>query len=129
MMRFRIFIIAGLCTLFTLGSLPSAQSQKIKDVFVDKDGVMRWGDSKKEVQGFGINYTTPFAHAYRSGKKLNVDLEKAIEDDVYHFARLGFDAFRVHVWDTEISDSVGNLLDNDHLRLFDFMLMKMKERG
>jgi hypothetical protein len=103
--------------------------QKVKDVFVDKEGVMRWGDSKKEVQGFGINYTTPFAHAYRSGKKLDVDLEKAIEDDVYHFARLGFDAFRVHVWDTEISDSLGNLLENDHLRLFDFMLTKMKERG
>nr|PZN58489.1 MAG: hypothetical protein DIU61_00180 [Bacteroidota bacterium] len=26
--------------------------------------------------------------------------------DVYHFARRGFDAYRVHVWDTEISDSV-----------------------
>ena len=107
----------------------NALSKKAKDVYVDKAGVMRWGDSKEEVYGFGINYTAPFAHAYRSAQKLNVDLEKAIAEDVYHFARLGFDAFRVHVWDTEISDTLGNLLNNEHLRLFDFMLMKMKDRG
>ncbi len=107
----------------------SAMAQKRTDVYVDGNGVMRWGGTKEEVHGFGINYTAPFAHAYRSAKKLNVDLEKAIDDDVYHFARLGFDAFRVHVWDTEISDSVGNLLDNEHLKLFDYLLMRLKERG
>lgn len=104
-------------------------AQRSRDVIVDKDGVMRWGDTRGEVYGFGVNYTAPFAHAYRSAKKLDVDIEKAIEADVYHFARLGFDAFRVHVWDTEISDSLGNLLENEHLRLFDYMLMRMKERG
>jgi hypothetical protein len=26
-----------------------ASAQKAKDVFVDKDGVMRWGDTRKEV--------------------------------------------------------------------------------
>jgi hypothetical protein len=103
--------------------------QKSKDVYVDHEGVMRWGSSKKEVHGFGVNYTAPFAHAYRSARKLNVDLEKAMQEDIYHFSRLGLDAFRVHVWDTEISDSVGNLLDNEHLKLFDFMLARMKERG
>jgi len=80
------------------------------------------GDSKNEVQGFGVNYTVPFAHAYRAAKQLNIDHEKAIDSDVYHFARLGFDAYRVHVWDTEISDTVGNLISNDHLRLFDYCL-------
>lgn len=99
------------------------------DVYVDKQGVMRWGDTKKEVMGFGVNYTTPFAHAYRTAVKLGVDVEKAIDEDVYHFARLGFDAYRVHVWDTEISDSLGNLLDNEHLRLFDYLLMRLQERG
>jgi hypothetical protein len=121
--RVSLFLLAGL--LYTTQGF----CQKTKDVFVDSEGVMRWGDTKKEIYGFGINYTTPFAHAYRSGKKLNVDLEQAIADDVYHFSRLGFDAFRVHVWDTEISDSVGNLIENENLRLFDFMLLKMKERG
>lgn len=81
-------------------------TERSQDVFVDKQGVMRWGDTRKEVFGFGVNYTVPFAHAYRSAKKLNVDLEKAIEQDIYHFARLGFDAYRVHVWDTEISPAL-----------------------
>lgn len=98
-------------------------------VMVDPNGVMRWEDTKAEVQGFGVNYSAPFAHAYRSAKKLNIDLEQAIENDVYHFTRLGFDAYRMHVWDTEISDTLGNLLENEHLRLLDFMLHKMKERG
>lgn len=103
--------------------------KKTQDVYVDKNGVMRWGNTNEEVRAFGINYTAMFAHAYRTAKKLNIPLEKAIDDDVYHFARLGFDAFRVHVWDTEISDSTGNLLTNDHLRLFDYTLSKMKARG
>jgi hypothetical protein len=104
-------------------------SGKGQTVYVDDKGVMRWTGSKAEVRGFGINYTAPFAHAYRSAKKLNVDLKQAIDNDVYHFGRLGFDAFRVHVWDTEISDSVGNLIVNDHLELFDYMLGQMKARG
>ncbi len=97
--------------------------------YVDKKGVWRWKDSNKEVCLFGVNYTAPFAHAYRTARRLGIDLEKAIDTDVYHFARLGFDAFRVHVWDTEISDTAGNLLNNEHLRLFDYLLYRLRERG
>lgn len=99
------------------------------DAIVDKNGIIRWSKTKEEIKAFGVNYTAMFAHAYRTAQKMNVPLEKAIEDDIYHFARLGFDAFRVHVWDTEISDSTGNLMANENLRLFDFALAKMKERG
>lgn len=96
---------------------------------IGPDGVMRWKKDNSEVTGFGVNYTVPFAHAYRRGKELNVDLKAAIDADVYHFARLGFDLFRVHVWDTEISDTLGNLLQNEHLELFDYLLFKLKERN
>lgn len=123
-----------LLTLISLITLPAAFAQKSADVYVDKSGVMRWGTAGghtpgSEVQGFGTNYTAPFAHAYRTAKKQGISLEKAIDDDVYHFARLGFDSYRVHVWDTEISDSLGNLLANEHLKLFDYMLKQMKDRG
>ena len=118
--------LALAATLLTSSVFSQRRSQ---DVYVDNNGVMRWGANREEVKGFGINYTAMFAHAYRSAKRLNIPLEKAIDDDVYHFARLGFDAFRVHVWDTEISDTVGNLLSNENLRLFDYTLAKMKERG
>jgi hypothetical protein len=108
----------------------SAQNRSTKNlVYVDKKGVLRWAKDNKEAAFFGVNYTTPFAHAYRAHKALGIDLEKAIQQDVYHFARLGLDAFRVHVWDTEISDTAGNLLENEHLRLFDFLLAALKERN
>jgi hypothetical protein len=110
-------------------SVEAQRSKGTSDVYVDNQGVMRWGKTGEEVYGFGVNYTVPFAHAFQVAKQLNVPIEKAIDDDVYHFARLGFDLYRVHVWDTEISDTVGNLLDNEHLRLFDYAIMKMKERG
>jgi len=123
-----IFLLAGILGLQSL-SAQTVAKKKVADVYVDKDGVMHWGDTHKEVHAFGVNYTVPFAYAYRAAKELNVNIEKAIDDDVYHFARLGFDAFRVHVWDCEISDTLGNLLSNEHLRLFDYTIMKMKERG
>ncbi len=97
------------------------------DVFVDQNGVMRWGKNNKEVHGFGVNYTVPFAHAYRQAKKMGIDPKKAIDQDVYHFSRLGFDLYRVHVWDTQISDVKGNLLENEYLETFDYLLHKLKE--
>ena len=36
------------------------------DVFVDKAGVLRWQKTKAEVALFGVNYTAPFAYAYRA---------------------------------------------------------------
>jgi hypothetical protein len=115
-------------SLFVLVSL-SAQAQNEASVYVDEQGVMRWQGSKEEVQGFGVNYSAPFAHAFRTARRQHVPITEAIDQDLYHFARLGFDAYRIHVWDTEISDTLGNLLLNEHLRLFDYLMMKAKERG
>ncbi|MBC7887474.1 MAG: membrane or secreted protein [Ferruginibacter sp.] len=113
------------------GTLLNAQKKSAGKnlVYVDKQGVLRFTSDNKEAVFFGVNYTTPFAHAYRAHKVLNADIEKAIQQDVYHMSRLGLDAFRVHVWDTEISDTLGNLLENDHLRLFDFLLAELKKRN
>jgi hypothetical protein len=113
--------------------LPSAAQkaprQSEGDVFVDKQGVLRWQKDKKEVALFGVNYTTPFAHAYRAHQRLGVSHEQAITQDVYHLSRLGVDAFRVHVWDVEITDTLGNLQDNEHLKLLDFLVAQLKQRG
>ena len=99
------------------------------DVFVDKTGVLRWQQTRQEVALFGVNYTTPFAYSYRAHQKLGVSHEQAIRQDVYHLSRLGVDAFRIHVWDVEITDTVGNLLENEHLRLLDFLVNELKQRG
>src|SRR5437870_6292519 len=126
--RLALLLIFFLCQHFINAQGKTAQQKTpASNVYVDKNGVMRWGDTKKEVFGFGVNYTVPFSHAYRAAKVLNIQAEKAIDDDVYHFARLGLDAYRVHVWDVEISDSAGNLLANEHLQLFDYLLKKLKD--
>ena len=100
-----------------------------RGVFIDDKGMLRWEDNKEEIKGFGVNYTVPFAHAYRSAVKLGVNPLEAIDEDVYHFSRLGLDLYRVHVWDTEISDTLGNLLFNQHLNAFDYLLKKLGERN
>src|SRR5688500_17624175 len=113
--------------IFLLSANSNAQVQD--QILIDSEGIMRWRKDSSEVTGFGVNYTVPFAHAYRAGKKLNVDLKAAIDQDVYQFYRLGFDLFRVHVWDTEISDTIGDLISNEHLDLFDYLIFKLQERG
>lgn len=97
--------------------------------FVDPEGVLRWTATGAELAEFGVNYTTPFAHAFRAHQRLGIPLEAAIDADVYHFARLGFTAYRVHVWDREISDAAGNLLVNDQVRALDYLVAKLKARG
>lgn len=110
--------------LLFFSSLVCAQSY-----YLDKSGVIRETKSKKEVSFWGVNYTLPFAHAYRMCKRLGVDPKEAIEQDVYHFARLGFNAYRIHIWDVEISDRKGNLIENEHLDLLDYLICKLKERN
>jgi hypothetical protein len=98
-------------------------------VAVDERGVMRWTATGDEVALFGVNYTTPFAHAYRAHGYLGVDRKQAIDSDVLHLARLGLDAYRIHVWDREVSDAQGNLLENDHLDLLDYLVARLAEHG
>jgi len=116
--------------IFVFCAPVAAQNRHSKNlIYTDAKGVMRFIKGGGEAQFFGVNYTVPFAYGYRSHKALGIDVEKAIDADVYHFSRLGFNAFRVHVWDTEITDSVGNLKNNEHLRLFDYLVAKLKERN
>lgn len=115
-----------LCIIILLLSRAFAQQNP---VYVDKQGVLRYTKTRAEATFFGVNYTVPFAYGYRSHKALGVDIEKAIDADVHHMHRLGLNAFRVHVWDVEISDSAGNLLANEHLRLFDYLVKKLKEKN
>lgn len=130
-MKFKIIGLFILCWIFLIpfNCLAQHKNSNTNPVYADKQGVLRQTKDNTEAAFFGVNYTVPFAYGYRSHQALNTDLEKAIDNDVYHFARLGLDAFRVHVWDTEITDSLGNLLENEHLRLFDYLLYKLKQRN
>ncbi len=104
-------------------------STSSKAKIIVEDGLLKYRDKGNEAAFFGVNYSTPFAHSYRALKKLGKNHKEEIDKDVYHFARLGFDGFRIHIWDTEISDSLGNLVNNEHLQLLDYLLWKLQERG
>lgn len=127
-MKALLYATLLLCFIFSESS-SNAQRRLAKNlVYVDGQGVMRYTSNNAEASFFGVNYTVPFAYGYRSHEALGVDIEKAIDDDVYHMWRLGLNAFRVHVWDTEISDTAGNLIENEHLRLFEYLISRLKAR-
>lgn len=116
--------------VFVVFPIQGQESRSVKDlVYIDDVGTIKWRDSGKPAYFYGLNYTVPFAFSYRAHKYLNVNHETAIDNDIYHFARIGVNAFRVHVWDVEISDTSGNLIDNEHLRLLDYLISKLKERN
>ncbi|GHT30510.1 hypothetical protein AGMMS49574_10360 [Bacteroidia bacterium] len=119
--------IKWMALLFLL--LAQVASIQAQSYIVDNKGVIREKKTHAEVSFYGVNYTLPFSHSFRMHKALGVDLRQAIDKDVYHFARLGFNAYRIHLWDIELSDLQGNLVNNEHLDLFDYLVYKLKERN
>ncbi|MGI4735484.1 MAG: hypothetical protein ACRYG7_09915 [Janthinobacterium lividum] len=127
MTRFLLFVLTTLLALPARAQAPTPSPTG--NVLVDAQGVLRWQKTKREVALLGVNYTAPFAYSYRALIKRGIKPEDAIDQDVYHLSRLGVDAFRVHVWDIEITDTLGNLQPNEHLRLLDYLITKLKARG
>lgn len=119
-----IFTFIGL--LFTFVGIQG--NPTATPIYIDKNGVMRWSGTHEEASFFGANYTLPFAHAYRALGYLGKDRKAAIDKDVYHLARLGLNAYRIHLWDVELTDGQGNLINNEHLDLMDYLIAKLKER-
>ena len=96
---------------------------------VTPDGLLRWQDDNSEVALFGVNYIAPFTMEYAALGSLGLDRRKVIEQDVLHFQRLGLTCMRMPVWDREISDREGNLLQNEPLALQDHLIAEGKRRG
>ncbi len=107
---------------------PSIATPALRAAEVDAWGVLRWSDDHSEVALFGVNYTAPFAYAYRALGYVGADRKAAIDLDVAHLARLGLTAYRIHVWDREVSDRQGNLLENEHLDLLDYLIARLEQR-
>ena len=42
---------------------------------------------------------------------------------------MGLNAYRIHLWDVELTDGQGNLLENEHIDLMDYLIAKLKERN
>jgi hypothetical protein len=123
--------------IIALALAPAAVAQRTgvpaaaaRAVYLDAQGVVRWEDDRQEVRLFGANYVLPTASDYRAAGYLHADRKRMIDEDMAHFARLGWDGLRLTFWgDWEASDSAGNLLANDHLDLLDYLIARASERG
>lgn len=105
-------------------------------VYLDPEGVIRWKSDGRGVALFGANYCLPSASDYRAAGRaspagyVGADRKKLIEQDMAHFARMGWDGLRLSFWgDWENSDKNGNLIQNDHLDLLDYLIARASERG
>lgn len=117
------------CLALALFYVSVINAQLARTVYQDKNGIVKWSDNKQEVSLFGANYCLPSACDYRAARYVTQDLKKVVDEDMAHFARMGWDALRLCLWgDYENSDSAGNLVDNDHLNLLDYVLFKAKQR-
>src|SRR4030067_1188000 len=94
---------------FSFLFLPNISAQSSSDlIYVDSSGRMRWTINKEEAYFFGVNYAAPFAFSYRALKNKSISHKEIIDLDVQQFKRLGLNAYRIHVWDREVSDKDGN---------------------
>ena len=94
----------------------------VKDaVIVDQDG--------RKVKLWGVNYLAPFNHNFVNIRQAGVDLRTAIDTDLAQLKLMGVDFIRVHLYDREITDNQGNLIDNDHLRAFDYLVERAYQQG
>jgi len=90
-------------------------------VIVDQDG--------RKVKLWGVNYLAPFNHNFVNIRQAGADLQTAIDTDLAHLKLMGVDFIRVHLYDREITDNQGNLIDNAHLRAFDYLVEQAYRHG
>ena len=108
----------------------SGDGPATRAVYADSDGVIRWRDSKQEVGLFGANYCVMSGSDYRMAGLVSGDRKAMIDEDMAHFARMGWTALRLCSWgDWENSDKAGNLIVNEHVDLLDYLIASARARG
>src|SRR5690606_908764 len=83
--------IPGLTLLLTAALATSAAAQRAapsrppvadRAVYLDKEGVVRWKDTRQEVSLFGANYVLTTASDYRAAGYLHADRKAMITEDM-----------------------------------------------
>lgn len=92
------------------------------------EGVLRYADGG-EVALWGVNYYPQSWYQFDNMVKLKVDFHATINEDLDHLQQMGVEVIRIHVFDREISDGAGNLVDNEHLALLDYLVDQCSRRG
>lgn len=93
-----------------------------------RQGVLRYPDGA-EVALWGVNYYPQSWHQFENMRRLKADFKAVIRQDLDHLQKMGIEAIRIHVFDREISDGSGNLVNNIHLDLLDYLTAECSLRG
>ena len=101
--------------------------KKLRPVHVE-NGVFLYPDGS-EVSLFGVNYLPMSWHQYNNMKTLNVDFRQAVRQDISDMKNCGVQVVRVHYFESESCDADGNLVENDHLRIFDILVDELNRQG
>ncbi len=88
-----------------------------------------WRADGREVALWGVNYNAPFVRDYADVAKAGLRHEEVIDADIEHLRRLGVDYVRLHTFDAQFTDREGNLVETDHLRLLDYLVARLSEKG
>ena len=83
----------------------------------------------REVRLWGVNYYAPFHHNYVNLKEAGADCRRAIDRDIADFLKMGVGLVRMHLIDREISDMDGNVVENEHLELLDYLIDALDRAG
>lgn len=93
-----------------------------------KDGVILDAENR-EVKLWGVNYYVPFNHNFFNIQELGLDHREIIERDLHHFRLLGVDLIRMHLYEREITDRRGNVIENEQMRILDFLVEACRKNG
>ncbi len=128
-------LVAALMGMTMLAGVPAVAKTPVAaaakgSVYVDGKGLIRWRADNQEVRLFGADYCAFSGSDYRMAGLVHADRKKLIDEDMAHFARMGWDGMRLCSWgDWENADGVGNLITNDHSDLEDYLINTARERG
>lgn len=101
---------------------------RYKTPFSVDSGIIRDAAGEK-VKLWGVNYYTPFNHNYYNIKELGKDHLRAIDDDLRHLRSMGVDLIRIHLYDREITDRHGNIVEGHQLQVFDYLVDQCEKHG
>lgn len=127
----RLLVLAAMAALTFPGAARAQEgAPATREAYLDDQGVVRWVDTHDEVALYGANYALPSSGDFRAAGRLTDDRKALIDRDMAHFARMGWNGLRVAFWgDWQNADLEGNLIENAHLDLMDYLIAKARERG
>ncbi|MCE9614841.1 MAG: hypothetical protein K8T26_11230 [Lentisphaerae bacterium] len=96
--------------------------------FCVKDGTIHDACGEK-VKLWGVNYYAPFNHNYCNIEELGKDHFRAIDEDLRHLKLLGVDLIRLHLYEREITDRHGNIVEGHNLEVFDYLIEQCERQG